>query len=44
VPDPNPNPLGFGNVRTGHRSTHSLSSTMPATFQNLSVSTTSAVP
>ncbi|OQD83080.1 hypothetical protein PENANT_c018G11083 [Penicillium antarcticum] len=37
VPDPNPNPLGFGNVRgSGHRSTHSLSSTMPGIFQNLS--------
>jgi hypothetical protein len=42
VPDPNPNPLSFGNVRTGHRTTHSLSSTMPGIFQNLSVSSMSA--
>jgi hypothetical protein len=44
VPDPNPNPLGFGNVRgNSHRSTHSLSSTMPNAFQNLSVSSKSVV-
>ncbi|CAG7944427.1 unnamed protein product [Penicillium olsonii] len=28
VPDPNPNPLGYGMRQHGHRSTHSLSSTI----------------
>ncbi|KXG51811.1 Zinc finger, RING-type [Penicillium griseofulvum] len=34
VPDPNPNPLDYGTVRThAHRSTHSLSSTMANVYR-----------
>lgn len=39
VPDPNPNPLGYSTVRAhGHRSTHSLSSTMANAYHASSVS------
>lgn len=35
VPDPNPNPLGFNTMRAhGHRSTHSLSSTMLRSYNS----------
>lgn len=38
VPDPNPNPPGYASLRPhGHRSTHSLSSTMGNTFPSDSV-------
>lgn len=39
VPDPNPNPPGYASLRPhGHRSTHSLSSTMGSAFSSDSVS------
>ena len=39
VPDPNPNPLGYNTVRAhGHRSAHSLSSTIASAYHALPVS------
>lgn len=45
VPDPNPNPLGYGSPRAhGHRSTHSLTSSMGNNTSRIVVSFYSTLP